>query len=272
MPLAPRARSSVGLGWVIHRPYMDRDAKVVGVGNEAAGGDGKKVVPVGHREGVILDPLGPGASGGADQEPQDVLPACADQEASAPEARERIVVFGGDDTLLGGVVSENDIAYLLLSRHLLQLDEHRHRGERRRALHEGRNAGAAAELGEGTGDEGPGHFGRALESGVMVHHHLAIGGQADIELEGVHPKFGGAVESGQCVLRRLRRSAAVCHEWECAGVHQDVHGAAAANLFTISPVGSIAVMPSTLFPACQKSLLPDSSSEACLSWKSDFSA
>ena len=96
--------------------------------------------------------------------------------------------------------------------------------------------------------------------------------EADVEFEGVDAERGGALEGGEGVLRRLGGGAAVRHEREGGDIHQDVHGAAAANLFTISPAGSIAVMPSTLFPACQKSLLPDSSSEACLSWKSDCSA
>ena len=59
---------------------------------------------------------------------------------------EGVVVFRGDDTLLGGVVPEDDVAHLLLSRHFLQLDEHRHGGKGAEDFVEGGNVGAGAEL------------------------------------------------------------------------------------------------------------------------------
>ena len=46
-----------GLGGVVHRPYMDRAAEGVGVGNETAGGDGDDVVSFGDREGVVRRPF-----------------------------------------------------------------------------------------------------------------------------------------------------------------------------------------------------------------------
>ena len=83
--------------------------------------------------------------------------------------------------------------------------------------------GAAAELGEGPRDDRAGQVGRALERGVVVHHHMVVGGEADIELEGVHPEVGGALEGGQGVLGRLGGGAAVPDEGAGGDIHQDVH-------------------------------------------------
>ena len=120
--------------------------------------------------------------------------------------------------------------------------------------------------------EGTGQVGGAFERRVVMDHDGAVGGEAHVELEGVHAEVGGPLEGGEGVLGGFGGGAPVRHEGMRARVHQDVHGAAAAKRRTMAPAGSTEWIPSTLLPACQKSFWPDSSSEACLSWKSDLSA
>ena len=126
-------------------------------------------------------------------------------------------MFGGHETATSGVVPEDHVADALLPHHFLELDEERHRGERTEDFVEGGDLGAAAELGEGTGHEGPRHFGGALEGRVVVHHHGTIGGEADVEFEGVHAERGGALKGGKGVFRRFRGGAPVRHEGRAAG-------------------------------------------------------
>ena len=71
--------------------------------------------------------------------------------------------------------------------------------------------------------EGTGQVGGAFEGRVVMDHDGAVGGEAHVELEGVHAEVGGPLEGGEGVLGGFGRGAPVRHEGVRARVHQDVH-------------------------------------------------